>query len=255
VKTVAKPAARLVAPGARSTGDLTPTTELRTRDAVIGALMADGPLTAAALADRLGLTPAGVRRHLDALLDEGAVTGRELPSRGPRGRGRPARGYLLTAAGRERIPHAYDELAVQALEYLADTAGPGAVAAFARKRADAVLAPYRAELAAAGDVAGRAEVLTTALTAAGFSASIEQVGVGEQICQHHCPVGHVATRFPQLCEEELAVFTSALGTHVQRLATIAHGDAACTTFIPVSALVPPAATSDPDPPVPRPLGT
>ena len=59
-------------------------------------------------------------------------------------------------------------------------------------------------------------------------------GIGEQLCQHHCPVAHVAEEFPQLCEAETEVFGRVLGTHVQRLATIAHGDGVCTTCIPTS---------------------
>ncbi|MFC7467508.1 hypothetical protein ACFQVA_07740 [Actinomadura keratinilytica] len=42
----------------------------------------------------------------------------------------------------------------------------------------------------------------------------------------------MAEQFPQLCEAETEVFSQLLGTHVQRLATIAHGDGVCTTFIP-----------------------
>jgi len=74
------------------------------------------------------------------------------------------------------------------------------------------------------------------MTGAGFAASVRQVGVGEELCQHHCPVAHVATRFPQLCEEEMTVITEALGTYAQRLATIARGDSFCTTFIPAAQL-------------------
>jgi len=57
------------------------------------------------------------------------------------------------------------------------------------------------------------------------------MGHGEEICQHHCPIAHVASEFPQLCEAETAAFSAILGTHVQRLATIAHGDGVCTTFV------------------------
>ncbi len=209
-------------------------TEGRTRAAVVDLLLADGPLTTADLAQELGISPAAVRRHLDQLIAEGAVSFREAPVLGPRGRGRPARSYLLTDIGRSRLPHAYDELAVQALDYLAEAVGPAAVGDFARRRAEAVVAPFRAELAAATDVAGRATILARALTGSGFSASLHQVGVGQQLCQHHCPVGHVATKYPQLCDEEMAVFTRELGTYAQRLATIANGDAVCTTFIPIS---------------------
>ena len=81
-------------------------------------------------------------------------------------------------------------------------------------------------------------MLSSALTRSGFAASVHEVGVGKQLCQHHCPVSHVATKYPQLCEEEMAVFTRELGTYAQRLATIARGDAVCTTFIPISTIPP-----------------
>ena len=57
------------------------------------------------------------------------------------------------------------------------------------------------------------------------------VANGEQICQHHCPVAHVAAEFPELCEAETEAFGRLLGTPVQRLATIAHGDGICTTHV------------------------
>ena len=45
-------------------------------------------------------------------------------------------------------------------------------------------------------------------------------------------VSGVAAQYPQLCEAETQAFSRLLGTHVQRLATIAHGDGVCTTYIP-----------------------
>lgn len=213
-----------------------PIAEVRTRETVVHLLLADGPLTAVALAERIGLSPAAIRRHLDQLLAEGAIIGREANTQGRRGRGRPARAYLLTDLGRARLPHAYDSLAVQSLEFLAETTGPEAVTAFARRRAQGLVAGVRQELEDAADVPAKVEVLARAMTGAGFAASVRQVGVGEELCQHHCPVAHVATRFPQLCEEEMTVITEALGTYAQRLATIARGDSFCTTFIPAAQL-------------------
>jgi len=231
------PAAALPAAAPGDTAPASPgtdRTEGRTRQAVVDLLLADGPLTTVELAHQLGISPAAVRRHLDQLTVEGAVSSREVPAIGQRGRGRPARSYLLTEVGRSRLPHRYDELAVQALDFLAEAVGPQAVEDFARRRAEAVIDPYRAELAAAPDVAGRADILAKALTGSGFSASLHQVGIGQQLCQHHCPVGHVASKYPQLCEAEMAVFTRELGTYAQRLATIARGDSVCTTFIPIN---------------------
>ena len=57
---------------------------------------------------------------------------------------------------------------------------------------------------------------------------------GIQICQHHCPVSHVAEEFPELCQTERDAFAEILGTHVQRLATIVNGDCACTTHVPLT---------------------
>ena len=61
-------------------------------------------------------------------------------------------------------------------------------------------------------------------------------GGGEQLCQHHCPVAHVAAEYPQLCEAETEAFGRLLGLPVQRLATIAHGDGICTTHVTAQAL-------------------
>lgn len=216
--------------------------EVRTRETVVRLLLAGGPMTAAALAERVGFSPAAIRRHLDQLLAEGAIVSREASAIGRRGRGRPARTYLLTEIGRTRLPHAYDSLAVEALQFLSDAAGPDAVTAFARRRAEGLIDGVRDQLAAAPDVPARAEILAGALTASGFAASVHEVGIGEQLCQHHCPVAHVAARFPQLCEEEMVVLTEALGTYAQRLATIANGDSFCTTFIPAAHLRPAGST-------------
>lgn len=63
---------------------------------------------------------------------------------------------------------------------------------------------------------------------------------GVQICQHHCPVSHVAEEFPELCEAEQQAMAEVLGTHVQRLATIVNGNCACTTHVPLTQATTPA---------------
>ena len=89
--------------------------------------------TAAELAHRLDLTPAAVRRHLDHLVDDGTLEPRDQRVRGSRGRGRPARVFALTEAGRDAFDQHYDDLAVHALRFLAETSGEDAVMEFARR--------------------------------------------------------------------------------------------------------------------------
>lgn len=211
--------------------------ETRTRDRVARSILENGPLTTAALAVRLGLSAAAVRRHLDALVAAGLVEGRKPRATGLRGRGRPAKLFAVTDLGRDTFPQAYDALAASALRFLADQVGDDAVAGFARQRVSEIEARYRPIVEAAPED-GRAAALAEALTGDGYAATARSAGAaggtGVQLCQHHCPVAHVATQFPQLCEAETEVFAKLLGTHVQRLATIAHGDGVCTTHIPAA---------------------
>jgi predicted ArsR family transcriptional regulator len=209
-----------------------------TRDRVARSILYHGPSTVAALAGRLGLTQAAVRRHLDALVADDVVEARQQRVYGARTRGRPAKVFALTDCGRDAFDQSYDELAADALRWISEReGGDAAVAAFARTRLAAQAVAYRRaiEAAAPGE---RTEALAQALSADGYAATARSAPPprrGEQLCQHHCPVAHVAERFPQLCEAETEIFSQLLGTHVQRLATIAHGDGVCTTFIPEAA--------------------
>jgi predicted ArsR family transcriptional regulator len=209
-------------------GDL----DASTRRRVLSSILEHGPSTAAELSGRLGLTPAGIRRHLDVLLAYGPLEAREQRIYGARGRGRPAKDFALTDAGRAVFYTAYDDLAVSALGFLAEAAGPEAVARFAESRIAAVEQRYRAKVADADSQTSPAQALAAALSDDGYVASTLPSALGEQLCQHHCPVAHVAEKFPQLCEAETEAFSRVLGVHVQRLATIAHGDGVCTTHIP-----------------------
>ena len=202
-----------------------------TRERVRALLLALGPSTAATLSEELGLSAAAIRKHLDALLLDGTVTTREQRVGGLRGRGRPARLYALTDAGHADGPSSYDDLATSALRFLADAAGPEAVERFAEARVAELEARYADQLRET-PVDERPAALAQALSADGYAATTSAHGAGVQLCQHHCPVQHVAAEFPQLCEAETAALSRLLDVHVQRLATIAHGDGVCTTFIP-----------------------
>lgn len=242
-----------------------------TRDLVLHAVVERGPVTAAVLAEEFALTPTAVRRHLDALEASGEI--RLAPAAEARkGPGRPARAYVAGDVARTSrgagFATEYDDVATQALRFLAEQAGPQAVAAFAKRRIAGLEERYGALVRAAGpDVTARARALAKALADDGFAATARPVGPmlplapatpahapagtehesvrpaatgehshvstsGVQLCQGHCPVQHVAAEFPQFCEAETEAFARLLGVHVQRLATLAGGGHACTTYVP-----------------------
>jgi predicted ArsR family transcriptional regulator len=242
-----------------------PGSERGTRAQIARLILENGPVTAAGLGTRLNLTPAAVRRHLDNLLADGMIETRSARRPASRGRGRPAKLFAITDVGRSAFEHAYDDLATGALRFLAEVGGTGAVAEFARRQVADLENRYQPVVDAAAP-GQRVSALAEALSADGYAASASRAPgtqptendpgsgnpagaraavtsshaaatSGEQLCQHHCPVAHVAAEFPQLCEAETEAFARLLGTPVQRLATIAHGDGICTTHVTAPALL------------------
>jgi predicted ArsR family transcriptional regulator len=212
----------------------------RTRDRVCQAVVEQGPVTASDLAQTLSLTAAAVRKHLDALAGDGLVdTWRSAPP-SQRGRGRPARQFVATDSGHAAIGTEYGDLATEALRYLSSTGGAEAVRRFAYQRSAGLEQRLRPAVDAAGpDPELRAHALADALSSDGYAASSRPLKLGEtpigvQLCQGHCPVHRVAREFPELCEAETDAFSRLLGVHVQRLATLAHGEHVCTTHIPTT---------------------
>ncbi|OFT85855.1 metalloregulator ArsR/SmtB family transcription factor [Corynebacterium sp. HMSC29G08] len=203
-----------------------------TRREVMTQLLGRGPVSASELGEVLGLSAAGVRRHLDALVEEGlaqicepnAVAGAEV------GRGRPAKHYRLTQLGRSQFGNSYDVLALDALDALEQLGGEEAVRAFARRRAETILGGVDAN----GDVEDVVDQVVAAFEAHGYTATASRAAGGVQICQHHCPVQSVAAAHPELCEAEHEAISELVGSHVQPLALIADGNGLCTTNIPLN---------------------
>lgn len=208
----------------------------QTRRVIVRLLLESGSITAAEIGRRLGISAAGVRRHLDALVEDGDAEANPAAAWQQAGRGRPAKRYRLTPAGRAKLDHAYDDLASAAMRQLREIGGDEAVKTFARRRIDMILAGI-SPAEDSGAVEEAADEVADALSQAGYATTTTRVGgplQGIQICQHHCPVSHVAEEFPELCEAEQEAISEVLGTHVQRLASIVNGDCACTTHVPLT---------------------
>jgi predicted ArsR family transcriptional regulator len=140
---------------------LAPSEDLRTRDQVARAILESGPSTAVALAEKLQLTPAGIRRHLDSLVAEGILEEREPHIRSTRSRGRPSKVFVMSDTGRERFEHSYDDLAVSALKYIAANSGEHLVTGFARHRADEIVRRSQSRVSKAkNSISGLAEFLS-----------------------------------------------------------------------------------------------
>ena len=207
------------------------------RDRLARELLKLGPITASDLADSLGISAVAVRKHLDDMSEKSLVKSHEITPFGPakpKGRGRPARVYSLTSEGRDFFENQYQSLAQEAVTYLATTFGDKAVKDFALSRAKEMLKKYSLILNKAKDVTEKVEILSSALSTDGFAATTDK-GSGPthtiQLCQHNCPIAHVAEQHPEFCDAELDAFSQLLGVNVTRLSTIANGGNICTSLV------------------------
>lgn len=204
-----------------------------TRERVLGLIVSAGPITAAALAEQLGVTPAGIRRHLVQLDEQGYIVEHEQPGQHERGRGRPARSYVATPEGQQALSSAYATVAVAALDYLRQTDGLQDFVASQVARLEQTLA---AAVDPSAPIPDRAAALAEALAAEGYAASVRPGpgGLALQLCQGHCPVQSVAEAVPEWCDAETKAISRVLDIHVQRLSTLAGGAHVCTTSIPLT---------------------
>lgn len=231
-----------------------------TRHRIMLHVLRHGPISATDIAEEFGLTAAGVRRHLDNIVADGHAEIVTVSRSGQRGR--PAKMFRLTDAGRRHFGHDYDTLALLALRALKQTGGEAAVENFAAQRIHQLLedldvdqvrqletndsgdptsstATTRAESSdEEDDVVGKARAIADALTDRGYAATVDNSAGGVQICRHHCPIQDVAQEFPELCAAEHRVVAELLGQHTQPLATIADGNGICTTHIPLTTIHP-----------------
>lgn len=211
------------------------TTEGSTRDRILGLVVSTGPVAAGGLADRLGLTPAGVRRHLGTLSNLGFIEEHKVPRCGVRGRGRPARCFVATREGQKALKGSYEAVAAGSLGYLRRM---GSLSDYIEEESVRLEKALREAIDPDAPLVDRAASLAEALSDRGYAATVRPLpgGVALQLCQGHCPVLEVVQAIPEWCEAETRVLSRVLGVHVQRLSTLAGGAHVCTTNIPMTAV-------------------
>lgn len=184
--------------------------------------------TAAELATELGLTEAAVRQHLDALEDNGLVTGHERPASG---RGRPPVEWSLTGVASELFPDRHGDLTVELIEAVRTSLGEEGLGRVVDARAESQLASYRAELPAPeqAPLGRRVGALARRRSAEGYMAEARRDGDAWMLVEHHCPVCEAAQACTGLCRTELDLFRATLGpdVEVERTQHLLSGDARC----------------------------
>jgi predicted ArsR family transcriptional regulator len=199
-----------------------------TRRKIILALKQHGGMTAAELAEMLGITSMGVRRHL-ATLERDRLVHYELEQRG---KGRPSYVYHLNPQAENLFPKNYAALAKELLGYLAARDSGSEVISlfdqraarrirFAQSHLEGKTLPER--------VAGLAEILSND----GYLAEWRQIDADTfLLSEHNCAVHEVAAEFQAACRSELTFLQAVLvDAEVSRENHLMAGDLRCEYLI------------------------
>jgi predicted ArsR family transcriptional regulator len=213
-----------------------------TRHAVCELLKRNGPQTVAQLGAALGVSGVAVRRHLEALEQDGLVR----QTARPQGRGRPAHVYALTERGHDLFPRNYHQLVAQLLEAADTEFGDAAIERLFDHRQQTLTELY------ASRTQGRplpelARALAAIQDENGYMADCVPAGEGRfMVREHNCAIARVAACWPTACRHELALFQRLAGpeVEVERVAHIQAGDPTCAYVLR-------PATQPVDPPEPN----
>ena len=193
------------------------------RGEILTALKMSQPLTAKELADRFGVTPNALRRHLKELEIEGIVR----YQRDIRGVGGPVFAFSLTDAGEALFPRAYERALTEILDLVREQQGDDGLVQLFQRRWDEIARVARPELERL-PVDQRATRLAELLTSLGYMAEARPVaGALPVLTEHNCAIRLIAERFPEVCAAEERFIADLLGAPVTRQAHIAKGANCC----------------------------
>jgi predicted ArsR family transcriptional regulator len=184
-----------------------------------------GPLTAAALAKSLRITPMGVRQHLAWLAGEGLVAHTDERV----GVGRPKRHWRLTDKAQARFPDSHAQMTVELLAAVRSVFGAGGLERLIAERERETLARYKQAMRGTRTVVDRARKLAHLRTEEGYMAECTAAPDGSiLLVENHCPVCAAARSCQGLCRTELEVFRALLpGASVERVDHILAGARRC----------------------------
>jgi len=202
-----------------------------TKDDILTYLLKRGEATAHDLAKHFEVSAQAIRRHLKDLEAEELIEHRVVQE----GMGRPNHLYQVSAKGRDRFPHKYDEFALSLLNTLSETVGKDQVGTLLRKQWERKALEYRDRLGT-GHLTERVARLVQLRKAEGYMSEwheandgdIRQAGSGYVITEYNCAISHIAESFPSICGHELEMFQMALGDcSVERTHWLVQGEHHC----------------------------
>ena len=198
-----------------------------TRQDILNYVHEKGSADVNELAETLGLSPVTIHYHLNVLQRDGLLESKAVRQ----GVGRPRNVFTLRDTAFEKFPQGYHRLSDRLLEILKSRMTEADIQALFEHIGAEIATEHAMDLRGK-PLEKKIETLIALLGEEGFMSRLEKVGADHFVLtQVNCPYQYVATRHPEVCELDLQLMNTALGTAVKREACVANGDAMCTFHI------------------------
>ena len=192
---------------------------MKTPELILLQLKALGPHSAKMLAERLDITPMGIRQHLQSLEKRELVCYEEARSKV----GRPTRYWSLTERGHAFAAADQERLRASALQLF----GGAGVEPLLNAREEQLYLRYAEELSAERSHQDRLARLVRLRQHDGYMAELLDHPHGALLVENHCPICAAATVCQGFCRAELSIFTEVLQAQVERAEHILAGSRRC----------------------------
>ncbi|MBW7456232.1 helix-turn-helix transcriptional regulator [Paenibacillus sepulcri] len=197
-----------------------------TRRAIVTLLKQYGPMDAITLASRLTLTGMAVRQHLYELQSQQVVEYEEEA----RPMGRPAKIWKLTSQANLWFPNGYQQLSVGLLGAIRMSFGDAGIEKVLESQNHAKKNQYQELMSGAAGLRDKLQKLFTIRMNEGYFAEVQELEDGSFLfVQKHCPILEAAAVCNGFCRNEMELFQSVLGDHVQieRVEYLLSGGSRC----------------------------
>lgn len=201
-----------------------------TRERLLYLLKTRGPQTVAQLALSTGLTAMGVRQHLYVLEERSLVANHEENQ----GVGRPAQKWYLSSAGQAHFPETYADLAVDLIQGVRESFGAAGMQKLIAARTQQQIDQYRKALSGSLSLEKKVAALAKIRSREGYMAEWKRRKDGSLLLiENHCPICSAARICQGLCDGELHLFETLLGSRVsiKRTEHIVEGARRCVYTI------------------------
>jgi len=189
------------------------------RDRILELLLkSEEPLNVQALSAALGISRNAAHQHVMAMEREGLI---ERDS-AIRTKGRPSRGFRLSAAGRATFPRQYALLAKQLLQELSRHLAPDELGG-AMERIGANLA----DTLSGGEGVRSVATIAGMMRELGYESKAVEGEDGPEIEAHNCVFHDLASADPAICEVDLSLLRSLSGQRVEHPRCMAKGERSC----------------------------